>query len=779
MVEDPSCASMKAAATLAYNTAIADGCSQEDAKAMARKVRESWTISTAAVTPVQEAFKACVSCRRSLPRTAFSGKQWLNKKFRGESRRCSSCLLPAGVDTNPNLMASVVAGIALRGGIESFSADWTEAWQQVLDEAPQASGAEEPRRQGRHLALLIRNLDSRGASKAEKTAARALAEECWTALGGRSQLAQRARPAPRTSPAVDAGWAGGAGLLATTDTGRGKAGRGGKALAAAELAAAVTAHAPTLGLGADIATDLIFLPCKVPGGDGALAVERALSAIRAASAAFAHVHRCWAVCETATTATDAALAGRKLLARALQARPDATFAIRCEAYPPPASQMGRSELVVAIAAELHNAVDLASPDVCLLLRGVHIGGELVCAVALELRDEPSVLRCEHGDDSASEGRPYFVRNANGATPPPQAGRAPRDFDDGDGLAGLVGRLEAALTAAAILSPAARHALYRTGIDADTACASAAAESSVEVVESVEAVETTQPESLYASGVARRRHRRAAGSAQSKSLSTVMSEAGLLVASANSVPRSAPGSVGVGLPRPRACWTVEFGAGAGELSRQLATDGASLATGPLGGQVLLDRSCGRGGSMQAVLDGDRWEEKNAAVLSGRTLRLRVDIRHVHLPGLAELQGAAVTAVGKHVCGAATDLMLRSVVAPKPGPGEEFECRGVGIALCCHHLCTSEDYVNPGWVQRAGLSRAEFRAVCRLSSWANIDRNARRSRQRVGLTCKAFLDVGRCLYLRERGFDARLVAYCSADETPENRLLLATRCEECTE
>lgn len=132
-----------------------------------------------------------------------------------------------------------------------------------------------------------------------------------------------------------------------------------------------------------------------------------------------------------------------------------------------------------------------------------------------------------------------------------------------------------------------------------------------------------------------------------------------------------------------------------------------------------------------------------------------------------------AVGKHVCGAATDLMLRSVVAPKPGPGEDFHCRGIGVALCCHHLCNLEDYVNPGYVERAGLSRAEFGTVCRLSAWANIDRNATRTRQRIGLTCKAFLDAGRCLYLRERDFDASLVAYCSSDETPENRLLIATK------
>ena len=181
---------------------------------------------------------------------------------------------------------------------------------------------------------------------------------------------------------------------------------------------------------------------------------------------------------------------------------------------------------------------------------------------------------------------------------------------------------------------------------------------------------------------------------------------------------------------------------------------------------------------------------------------------------ELRGGAVTAVGKHVCGAATDLMLRCVVAPSgqvpraqlpaaavveeeavaveavlegqvagaekaavgatAGSCEEAHvCRGIGVALCCHHLCNWEDYVNPGFVTRADLSPEDFGTVCRLSCWATSDRSATGdpSRQAVGMTCKAFLDVGRCLYLREHGFDANLTAYCSTDETPENRLLIA--------
>ena len=184
---------------------------------------------------------------------------------------------------------------------------------------------------------------------------------------------------------------------------------------------------------------------------------------------------------------------------------------------------------------------------------------------------------------------------------------------------------------------------------------------------------------------------------------------------------------------------------------------------------LAPSIGDGGSRSRSLSQSRrWEEHDPRLQSGKRLRLRIDIRHLCLGGLGELKGAAVAAVGKHVCGVATDLMLRCV-------GAELGCRSIGVALCCHHLCTWDDYVNPAYVTAAGFSRSDFRRICRLSCWATTEHGPTTDpyRRRVGLACKAFVDVGRCLYLRERGFDASLVRYCSADETPENRLLLAKR------
>ena len=86
-----------------------------------------------------------------------------------------------------------------------------------------------------------------------------------------------------------------------------------------------------------------------------------------------------------------------------------------------------------------------------------------------------------------------------------------------------------------------------------------------------------------------------------------------------------------------------------------------------------------------------------------------------------------------------------------------------------------YAHRRFVERAGLTPAEFGHVCRLSCWALGDRGPQGDpfRRRVGATCKAFLDAGRCVYLRELGFEAELVQYCSAEETPENRMLLAVK------
>ena len=746
--------------------------------------------------------KPCGACCRELPRHAFLPKQWTKKQWRGcrPPRRCNDCLehgANAGLFCDQAASDGVAANAASRVGGqigETFPAVWSAACQEV-----------QPLHLGRLCAAMFRTLDGLGASKAAKSAHRALAEECWASLSGIPAPAASGRTTTASRPGASAGgWSGGAGLLATCDGAKGR-----KALAAAELAAAVAEHAPSLCLGADIASvrTVVYLPCVKSDGiceggaeveaesEAAAAIETAHAAIRGEGVVFAHVHRLWAVRKTARTYEEAVTSGTQLLARALgqASLSDASFAIRCDGFPPrvaglvmqqqqqqqqqqrqqqPQQQQqqppcaGSSALVGAIASGVEGSVDLASPDVLLQIRGFDVGNVRFGGLALEVRSSDGArsdggaggskssgqIERDHGDDVASEGRPYFIRDCHGKAPR-QAETAP--LGDAEMLT-LLERMEAAIAASALLPVAA--------------AAEAVPGPSVGEAESHNAV---------------RRRKQAAGDKQAKALSSAIAGVQL--------DASATG---------RPLWTVEFGAGTGALSKRLASDAASLACGPLTGQVLLDRSCGRGGTRQACPMGqDRWEERDSRVLAGRTLRLRIDIRHLYLPGLAEMRGVAMMAVGKHVCGVATDLMLRSVVEPSgaaeaarrppdddandggaaaagSGGGEaaaEVGCHGIGVALCCHHLCTYEDYVHPAFVAQAGLSAADFGQVCRLSSLAMSCRGAKGDpfRQRVGATCKAFLDAGRCIYLRERGFDASLIAYCSPEESPENRLLLAKR------
>nr|XP_016848601.1 PREDICTED: tRNA:m(4)X modification enzyme TRM13 homolog isoform X3 [Anolis carolinensis] len=134
------------------------------------------------------------------------------------------------------------------------------------------------------------------------------------------------------------------------------------------------------------------------------------------------------------------------------------------------------------------------------------------------------------------------------------------------------------------------------------------------------------------------------------------------------------------------------------------------------------------------------------------RLQVDIQHLCLnkvPVLAK-EKLPVVGIGKHVCGAATDLALRCLVetyakhydnreedpAPKRLKTDETNetsfcpdetctnsvsenwspVAGIVIALCCHHRCDWKHYVGQEFFTAAGLGATEFNYFRRMASWA---------------------------------------------------------------
>ncbi|TNM88110.1 hypothetical protein fugu_006331 [Takifugu bimaculatus] len=117
------------------------------------------------------------------------------------------------------------------------------------------------------------------------------------------------------------------------------------------------------------------------------------------------------------------------------------------------------------------------------------------------------------------------------------------------------------------------------------------------------------------------------------------------------------------------------------------------------------------------------------------RLHVDIEHLDLSKVPLLQRCKLplVGVGKHLCGAATDLALRCLLEPagwrdeagaslkRPtneptGPPAPGPVLGLAVALCCHHRCEWRHYVGQRFFAQRGLGAAEFSAFCRMSSWA---------------------------------------------------------------
>ncbi|NXI61778.1 TRM13 enzyme, partial [Anseranas semipalmata] len=132
------------------------------------------------------------------------------------------------------------------------------------------------------------------------------------------------------------------------------------------------------------------------------------------------------------------------------------------------------------------------------------------------------------------------------------------------------------------------------------------------------------------------------------------------------------------------------------------------------------------------------------------RLQVDIQHLCLNKvpILEKKKLPVVGMGKHLCGAATDLALRCLVesyatccdgeneepAPKRLKNDKTEVppksstdnernkedfkpvAGIVIALCCHHKCDWTHYVGREFFKSAGLGPVEFHYFQRMSSWA---------------------------------------------------------------
>ncbi|KAM9378990.1 tRNA:m(4)X modification enzyme TRM13 homolog [Phaethornis superciliosus] len=187
--------------------------------------------------------------------------------------------------------------------------------------------------------------------------------------------------------------------------------------------------------------------------------------------------------------------------------------------------------------------------------------------------------------------------------------------------------------------------------------------------------------------------------------------------------------------PGRCF-VEFGAGRGKLSHWVF---AALQNVEHVQFLLVERATTR-----FKIDGKH--KRKGSVFE----RLQVDIQHLCLNKVPVLEKKKlpVVGIGKHLCGAATDLALRCLVesyttccdgkneepAPKRSRNDKTEvasnnpdddehnkedCKpvaGIVIALCCHHKCDWTHYVGREFFKSVGLGPVEFHYFQRMSSWA---------------------------------------------------------------
>ncbi|XP_054568119.1 tRNA:m(4)X modification enzyme TRM13 homolog isoform X2 [Eptesicus fuscus] len=190
--------------------------------------------------------------------------------------------------------------------------------------------------------------------------------------------------------------------------------------------------------------------------------------------------------------------------------------------------------------------------------------------------------------------------------------------------------------------------------------------------------------------------------------------------------------------PRRCF-VEFGAGKGKLSHwvDIALKDAEEVH-----FILVEKVPTR-----FKVDG-KHRKKNSVFQ-----RLQIDIQHLCLNRIPVLsrERLPVVGIGKHLCGAATDLALRCLVetygASREEGSEEPSAKriknekadrdidaaaeaggernvaeawtpvaGIVVALCCHHRCDWRHYVGKDYFRAQGLGAQEFHYFQRMSSWA---------------------------------------------------------------
>ncbi|KAG1678335.1 tRNA:m(4)X modification enzyme TRM13 [Nymphon striatum] len=149
--------------------------------------------------------------------------------------------------------------------------------------------------------------------------------------------------------------------------------------------------------------------------------------------------------------------------------------------------------------------------------------------------------------------------------------------------------------------------------------------------------------------------------------------------------------------------IEFGAGRGKLLRELTT---ALVNATEKNEncsyLMIDKS-----GQRHKFDNKLRREKGPLVK-----RIKIDIGNLLLDKLEMDKSKKIIVIGKHLCGSATDLALKSVT----NICDKTLVKGLVIALCCHHRCTWDSYVGKHFLEKFNIGSKEFSLMCAMSAWA---------------------------------------------------------------
>lgn len=192
--------------------------------------------------------------------------------------------------------------------------------------------------------------------------------------------------------------------------------------------------------------------------------------------------------------------------------------------------------------------------------------------------------------------------------------------------------------------------------------------------------------------------------------------------------------------------IEFGAGKGALSHYI-----SLKFNDQSKHLLIEREARR----------FKYDRNHP-----NFRRIRCDISDIDLSSWQD----KLVGVGKHVCGAATDLSVTAI-----GRGKS---KGIALATCCHHLCDLRNFIAKDLLNELGFDDTDILSLFKCSSWAvsgairnNNTDLCTELRTETGMKAKMIIDICRAKELSHSYDSVRLLKYCTTDLSPESNLLIA--------